>query len=167
MFSQSQIKRTLSHPDAISYVAELLDGGEFIHRSGWAEFLCEEWGFQDACGDLQCSGCVKALRALETAGHFRLPLALAKTGPGTPKRLAEAVADPTGVPAQAGEVRGLVLILVLNCITSYMYCLAFRKIQTESRHALLWNPPSPAWRFHKSEALGIGLNYLALFGIRR
>ncbi len=51
MFSQSQIKRTLSHPVAISYVAELLDSGEFIHRSELADFLCEEWGFQDARGD--------------------------------------------------------------------------------------------------------------------
>ena len=38
--------------------------------------------------------------------------AQAKTGPNTPKRLAEAVADPVGVPAQVGEVRGLALILV-------------------------------------------------------
>ena len=37
-----------------------------------------------------------------------------KTGPGTPKRLPEAVTDPTGVPAQAGEVRGLALMLVGN-----------------------------------------------------
>jgi hypothetical protein len=112
VFSQSQIKRTLSHPVAISYVAELLDGGEFIHRSELADFLCEEWGFQDARGDLQRGGCVKALRELEAAGHFTLPVAQAKTGPGTPKRLPEAVADPTGVPAQAGEVRGLALTLV-------------------------------------------------------
>lgn len=112
MFSQSQIKRTLSHPVAISYVAELLDGGEFIHRTELADFLCEEWGFQDARGDLQRGGCVKALRELETAGHFTLPVAQAKTGAGTPKRLPEAVADPTGVPAQAGEVRGLALTLV-------------------------------------------------------
>jgi hypothetical protein len=112
VFSQSQIKRTLSQPVAISYVAELLDSGEFIHRSELADFLCEEWGFQDARGDLQRGGCVKALRELEAAGHFTLPVAQAKTGPGTPKRLPEAVADPTGVPAQAGEVRGLALTLV-------------------------------------------------------
>src|SRR5450631_2721724 len=112
MFSQSQIKRTLSQPVAIAYVADLLDSGEFIHRNELAEFLCEEFGFQDARGDLQLGGCVKALRELEAAGHFALPEAQAKTGPGTPKRLAEAVADPTGVPAQAGEVRGLTLTLV-------------------------------------------------------
>ena len=112
MFAQSQIKRTLSQPVAIAYVADLLDSGEFIHRKELAEFLCEEFGFQDACGELQLGGCIKALRELEAAGHFTLPEAQAKTGPGTPKRLLEAVADPTGVPAQAGEVRGLALILV-------------------------------------------------------
>ena len=114
VFSQSQIKRTLSHPDAISYVAGLLDGGEFIHRTELAEFLCEEWGFEDARGDLQLGGCVKALRELEAAGHFMLPVAQARTGACTPRRLPEAVADPTGVPARAGEVRGLALTLVCS-----------------------------------------------------
>jgi Domain of unknown function (DUF4338)/Transposase DNA-binding len=112
MFSQSQIKRTLSQPVSIAYVADLLDSGEFIHRTELADFLCEEWGFQDARGELQRGGCVKALRELEAAGHFTLPEAQAKNGPGTPKRLTEAVADPVGVPAQAGEVRGLALIPV-------------------------------------------------------
>jgi hypothetical protein len=114
MHSQSQIKRTLSKPVAIAYVTELLDRGEFVHRSELADFLCEECGFQDARGQAQLDGCLKALRELEAAGHFTLPAAQAKTGPNTPKRLPEAVADPTGVPAQAGDVRGLALILV-NC----------------------------------------------------
>jgi hypothetical protein len=112
VFSQSQIKRTLSQPIAISYITELLESDDYTHRTELADFLCEEWGFQDARGDLQRGGCVKALRELEAAGHFMLPVAQAKTGPCKPKRLAEAVADPTGVPAQAGEVRGLALTLV-------------------------------------------------------
>jgi hypothetical protein len=112
MDSQSQIKRTLSTPVAISYVAGLLDSGEFIHRSELADFLCEQCGFQDTRGQAQRDGCLKALRELEASGHFALPAAQAKTGPNTPKRLAEAVADPVGVPAQAGEVSGLALILV-------------------------------------------------------
>ncbi len=112
MFAQSQIKRTLSKPVSISYIANLLDSGEFTHRTELADFLCEEWGFQDARGELQRGGCVKALRELEAAGHFTLPEAQAKNGPGTPNRLPAAVADPVGVPAQAGEVRGLALILV-------------------------------------------------------
>ena len=86
MFSQSQIKRTLAQPVAISYVAELLDSGDFIHCTELADFLCEEWGFQDACGEFQRGGCVKALREQEAAGHFTLPEAQTKNGPGTPKR---------------------------------------------------------------------------------
>ena len=112
MYSQSQIKRTLSKPDALAYVVDLLDSGEFLHRTELAEFLCEECGFHDARGQPHRDGCVKALRELEASGHFTLPAAQAKTGPNTPRRLPEAVSDPTGVPAQAGEVRGLALILV-------------------------------------------------------
>jgi len=112
VLSQNQIKRTLSQPVAIAYVAELLDGGEFVHRSELADFLCEECGFYDARGHAQRDGCLKALRELEASGHFTLPAAQGKTGPNTPRRLLEAVADPAGVPAQAGDVRGLALILV-------------------------------------------------------
>ena len=112
MLSQNQIKRTLSQAAAIAYVAELLDAGEFIQRGELAEFLCEQFGFYDARGQAQRDGCLKALRELETAAHFALPPAQAKTGPNTPKRLPEAVASPIGVPAQAGDVGGLALILV-------------------------------------------------------
>ena len=56
MFSQSQIKRTLSQPIAISYITELLESDDYTHRSELADFLGEEWGFQDARGDLQRGG---------------------------------------------------------------------------------------------------------------
>ena len=113
MFVQNQIKRALSQPPAIAYVAGLLtDGGEFVNRTELADFLCEEFKFHDARGQAQRHGCLKALRELEAAGHFTLPAAQGKPGPSTPKRLPEAVPDPTGVPAQAGEVLGLALIQV-------------------------------------------------------
>ena len=112
MFTQNQIKRTLSQPLTISYIADLLDGGEFVHRTELADFLCEEFGFHDVGGQPQRDGCVKALRELDASGHFTLPEAQSKTGPSTPKRLPEAVPDPTGVPEQAGDVRGLAMILV-------------------------------------------------------
>src|ERR1019366_9013792 len=83
MHSQSQIKRTLSTPLAVAYVAGLLDSGEFIHRSELAEFVCEQCGFHDARGHAQLDGCLKALRELEASGHFALPAAQAKTGPNT------------------------------------------------------------------------------------
>ena len=90
----------------------MLDGGEFVHRTELADFLCEEFDFHDVGGQAQRDGCVKALRELEASGHFVLPEAQSKTGPNTPKRLPEAVPDPTDVPAQAGNVRGLAMILV-------------------------------------------------------
>ena len=112
MLPQNQIKRTLSQPDAIAYVAEALTRGECAHRSALADLVCERFGFFDPRGQAQIEGCIKALRELEVAGHFKLPAAQGKPGPSTPKRLLEAVPDPMGVPDQAGEVCGLALILV-------------------------------------------------------
>lgn len=112
MQTQNQIKRKLSEPIAIEYVAGLLNAKGFDHRSELADFLCEQFGFYDARGKEQRDGCLKALRELEAAKFFTLPAACGKTGPNTPKRLQEPVADPTGVPAKAGEIRGLELIEV-------------------------------------------------------
>ena len=90
---QNQIKRTLSQPPAIAYVAGLLiDGGEFVHRTELADFLCEEFDFHDARGHAQRDGCLKALRELDASGHFTLPAAQGRTGPNTPRRLAAPVA---------------------------------------------------------------------------
>ena len=72
---QNQVKRKLSQPAAIEYVAGLLNVNEFIHRSELADFLCEQFGFYDARGQEQRDGCFKALRELEAAGHFTLPAA--------------------------------------------------------------------------------------------
>ncbi|MDP2823425.1 MAG: IS4 family transposase, partial [Sulfuritalea sp.] len=65
---------------------------------------------------MQTGGCVKALRELERAGHFVLP-ATGVQGRGgsalkSPRRLGEPVEVPLGVPAEAGDVRGLTLIKV-------------------------------------------------------
>ena len=74
MFVRNQIKRALSQPPAIAYVAGLLtDGGEFVNRTELADYLCEEFNFHDARGHAQRDGCLKALRELEAAGHFTLP----------------------------------------------------------------------------------------------
>ena len=86
VFSQSQIKRTLSHPSAISYVAGLLDGGEFIHRTELAEFLCEEWRFEDARSDLQLGSCVKAPWGTGSGRSLYAPVAQARTGAWPPRR---------------------------------------------------------------------------------
>jgi hypothetical protein len=112
METQNQIKRTLSQPAAIDYVAGLLKINESLHRSELVDFLCDQFAFHDVRGQRQRDGCMKALRELEASGHFALPAARGKTGPNRPRRLPGPVADPTGVPAKAGEVRGLELIRV-------------------------------------------------------
>lgn len=107
-----QIKRTLSASERIAYVGELLASGAVRHRTELAVRVCEQFGFYDPRGCAQLGGCLKALRELERAGHFRLPPAQVRPGPRKPRRLGTAVAAPEGVPAQVGQVQGLKLILV-------------------------------------------------------
>jgi len=110
---QNQIKRTLSKPESIACVRELLEGNAHAHRSELAARVCERFDFHDARGRAQLAGCLKALRELEGRGHFALPAA--RTPPQrkpAPRRLPEPVAAPRELPAEAGEVEGLELVLV-------------------------------------------------------
>lgn len=109
---QNQIKRRLSEPETIKTVSRLLEEKDFFSRNELAGFLCDQWGFYDPSGQPQRGGCLKALRELEAKGWFRLPLPWIQKGASGPRRLAGPVDEPTGVPEQAGEVRGLELIWV-------------------------------------------------------
>ena len=116
MEAQSQIKRTLSLPQSIESIRRLLADGVHATRSSLARAACSHFGFVNACGHPQSAGCIKALRELEQAGHFLLP-AVQPSGRGkgkTARRLDAPVPDPLNVPAQAGEVRALTLIKVVN-----------------------------------------------------
>ena len=112
MNPQKQIKRTLSESTHIAYICGLLESNEILHRSALAARVCERFGFHDARGQAQRSGCLKALRELEAAGHFTLPAARTHPGRGSPRRLSEPVPVPVAVPSQAGEVQGLALVWV-------------------------------------------------------
>ena len=114
MEAQNQIKRTLSQPQAIDVVRRLLTDGAHTTRSALAQAACDHFGFVDARGRAQTAGCVKALRELETVGHFALPT-VAPSGRGlgkTARRLDSPVPVPLNVPANAGEVVALALIKV-------------------------------------------------------
>jgi hypothetical protein len=67
---QSQIKRTLSTITGIEYIKQLLSNNEVKHRSDLAKQVCTNFEFHDARGEIQISGCLKALRELESSGHF-------------------------------------------------------------------------------------------------
>jgi len=112
--NQNQIKRALSEPGSVEIIRQLLSVEEYRYRSTFADAVCERFGFHDARGRVQRSGCIKALRELERLGHFALPGASATGAKGTrsPRRLGKPVEDPQDVPEQAGEVRELRLMKV-------------------------------------------------------
>ena len=113
MHLQNQIKRTLSSTESIEAVRGLLDATVHKSRASLGRAVCQHFNFHDARGQAQIGGCVKALRELERAGHFALPVASrGASTPKSPRRLDCAVPDPVDVPAQAGLVRGLCLIKV-------------------------------------------------------
>src|ERR1700733_13673078 len=107
---QSQIKRTLSQPEGLAYVSELLEGEEYLSRTDVAVKACGELGFQDPRGQHQLGGCLKALRELEDKGWFQLPAPQIEKGGPSPRRLLEPVAEPQGVPGEVGAIVGLELV---------------------------------------------------------
>ena len=111
---QNQIKRALSGANSIQIIRQLLTERTDRYRSTFADAVCQHFGFHDARGRLQRSGCIKALRELERSGHFVLPApgAMGAKGARSPRRLGRPVEEPHAVAEQAGEVRGLCLIKV-------------------------------------------------------
>jgi len=115
MEKQSQIKRTLAQPSSIEAIRGLLDSGVHETRSSVAEAVCRHFDFVDARERAQTAGCFKALRELERAGHFALPAVRNRGGIGkSARRLDQPVAMALDVPVQAGDVRGLSLIKVVD-----------------------------------------------------
>lgn len=115
MNAQNEIKRTLKQVASIEVIQGLLAQTEHKSRKSLAESVCLHFGFRDARQRTQTAGCVKALRELERAGHFALPAVTPRVrGLSTPRRLDQPVAPAMDVPAQAGDVRGLRLVIVDN-----------------------------------------------------
>lgn len=112
MEAQNQIKRTLSSPHALAWIAQQLARGDVVHRTALAQRVCAQFGFRDARGREQLSGCLRALRELERTGGFRLPKACTRPGVGGIRRLPAPVAPACGVPDRAGDVEDLRLVRV-------------------------------------------------------
>lgn len=112
MASQRRIQRRLAEPDALAQVRDLLEAEPSWHRTALADRLCVDYEFLDPAGRPQRSSCLKALRTLAGRGHFMLPPPRTSTARPHPRRLAEAVPPPQGVPQHAGEVQGLALVRV-------------------------------------------------------
>lgn len=113
MDAQNEIKRTLNQAASIEAVQQLLADKEYETRASFADSVCRHFGFLDARHRPQRAGCVKALREMERSGHWVLPAALHRGGTvKSPRRLDQAVPAAVDVPAQAGDVRGLTLVIV-------------------------------------------------------
>lgn len=114
METQWQVKHTLGQPENLDQIRQLLQDGPIKNRSALATMICQRFGFLDPRGHPQLSTCMKALRDLEKAGHFTLPPpgSQSRQTKPAPRRLTEAVPAPHEVPAAAGEVQNLGLILV-------------------------------------------------------
>jgi len=110
--TQNQIKKTLSTSCNIEFIRDLLKKTSFLHRTAFALHVCEHFRFYDARGKKQQSGCLKALRDLEKAGHFALPTALVSSRHPSPRRLEKPVPLPNKVPEVVSEVIDLELVLV-------------------------------------------------------
>ena len=119
---QNQIKRTLSLPTSIEYINQLLKGNEIAHRTDLAKQVCTHFKFHDARGEMQTSGCQKALRELESSGYFDLPKARRKAGTKSPRRLTDAVQRPVDVPIEVNGITELELVQV-----------------REEQHMRIWN----------------------------
>ncbi len=109
---QNQIQRTLSRPEVTGFITHLLEHEQVRTRTELADRVCERFGLQDPRGQHQRGSCLKALRKMEAKGLFQLPPATVHRSKPKPRRLPEPVADPVGVPTEAGEVAGLELVLV-------------------------------------------------------
>ncbi len=113
MFIQNQIKRTLSTPANTDYIKQLLETETIQHRTDLATRVCQHFRFYDARGQIQISGCVKALRQLEKAGHIVLPRVERKAqAKKSPRRLGQAVPLPVDVPREVKDVQDLRLVQV-------------------------------------------------------
>jgi hypothetical protein len=114
METQNQIKRTLAQPENIQYLCGLIGNREYTTKKSLAKAVCDRFGFYDMRGQVQYGGCIKALRELETSGHFVLPSAQVRPHKYSPQRLHAPVPVPFDLPERVGDVRGLRLVLVRN-----------------------------------------------------
>ena len=112
MQQQNQIKRTLAQPESLDIVRSHLASNIHKNRASLSKALCQHFNFSDARAGLQIGGCNKALRELERAGHFILPVSCMPKSVKSPRRLTMAVPDPVDVPALVGAVQGLLLVKV-------------------------------------------------------
>ena len=109
---QSQILQTLRAPSAQARLAPIVaqDAGE--SRAALGREVCAQFGFVDARGTAQLTGCLKALDVLETERQIPLPAPRPHGHRPAPRCLDAPVPAPVDVPTQVRDVEGLRLVVV-------------------------------------------------------
>ena len=104
MKKQNNLKQTLAQPESIVMIQQILQSQPHLSRTKIAEYVCEQFKFRNAHGNLQTDNCMKGLRDLEQAHDSALPAPrFASKRKRSVKRLGEAVKLPLEVPAKACE----------------------------------------------------------------
>ncbi len=111
MRTQPPILQTLRAP-ASQELLETIIAEWSDNRTRLGQEVCTAFGFQDARGRDQVTGCVKALRQLEGEGKISLPARQSGVARSTPVCLAEPVPAPVDVPDTVQGVKGLSLVRV-------------------------------------------------------
>ena len=70
---QSQILQTLRAPEGQARLGHILSHGACESRAALGREVCAQFGFVDARGSAQLTGCLTALKVLESAGQLTLP----------------------------------------------------------------------------------------------
>ena len=112
MQAQRGILTTLR--SAVPALSAVVAAHQHTSRSALGALVCEQFGFFDARGRRQRSGCMKALRVLEAEGHIRLPEAQCDLRISKPRLLEAPVPEATGVPADVRRIKDLEIVLVRN-----------------------------------------------------
>ncbi len=115
MNSQNLIKQTLSLPENISFVANLIASCDWKNRSEVTKSVCEHFDFFDVRRKMQIGGCLKALRTLEDGGHYVLPKSRSIIRSSRrPRRLNSPVEEAKDLPDSVGEIAELSLVRVTS-----------------------------------------------------
>ena len=114
MIKQSQIKRTLLHPNSIDTGRSILMRSELGSRTALADAVCQDFGFLDSRGATQKAGCAKALRELEQAGHFVLPVGHARDAARLKCSMRPRMPRTSVIESRCSSVRLIWLCLIIQ-----------------------------------------------------
>lgn len=109
---QSQILQTLRAPQSRARLESIVAQGACESRAALGRKVCAQFGFVDARGSAQLTGCLKALAVLETERRIALPASRPHGHRPSPRCLDAPVPAPVDVPAQVCDVEGLRLVVV-------------------------------------------------------